>query len=461
MKHMKKFFAFLLAAVMIGSNIYLFSERAEAAGSILVFVNNARVDFGEVEPQIVNDRTMVPVRALADAIGASTNWNDEEKKVTLISGDRYAVLTIGNAYMSYGTLKTSAAGEREVATTEIFQLDSPPVIIDERSLFPTRAIADAFGADVNWVEDTQTVFITTYAPRPADMSSSSQATPAASSGPANSAFSDTTYFQEVSATRIETMHAGKAEKFAITIYDGQNAKAVAAMPMVKRAAEEAKWKVYGFDTTSSRFPNPENLKWVWDIVSKSSTDYPIIILSYEGQLDELLPSDISDSELVAKLKNLHETYPLLSMSASPSPSPTASNYDPWASPSPSPTSSAYASYQWNSLTPAKAEEKMWDSSDGFIYFIYDSYESGYNSYVRAVREAAQNVGAVVYYYDVTNAKSADMEWLSRYYSTSDPEPTILYIESRGIYDYISASTDVDRMETELEYYINRSLYKGS
>ena len=100
----------------------------------------------DVPPQIINGRTMVPLRVIFEELGASVVWDAGTETVTAIQGTTTVSLRIGSTILS-----------RNGKTTV---LDVPAQLIDGRTLVPARAVAEAFGADVNWIESTQTVVIT-------------------------------------------------------------------------------------------------------------------------------------------------------------------------------------------------------------------------------------------------------------------------------------------------------------
>ena len=100
----------------------------------------------DVPPTIINDRTMVPLRAIFEALGAVVDWDDETKTVFAINKDKMIVMQIGQDVM--------------YVNEERKELHSPSVIIDGRTLVPVRAIAEAFGNTVDYNEETKTVTIT-------------------------------------------------------------------------------------------------------------------------------------------------------------------------------------------------------------------------------------------------------------------------------------------------------------
>ena len=100
----------------------------------------------DVPAQIIDSRTMVPLRAIFEALGASVEWDDATKTVTSVKGETTVKLTIGQA-----SINVNGADKA---------LDVPAQIVDSRTLVPVRAIAESFGCDVAWDDPTKTVTIT-------------------------------------------------------------------------------------------------------------------------------------------------------------------------------------------------------------------------------------------------------------------------------------------------------------
>jgi hypothetical protein len=97
----------------------------------------------DAAPFIENGRTLVPVRYLGDAIGATTNWDGTSNTVTLTMGNTVVALVIG-------------ANDITV-NGQTSPLDVAPVIKDGRTYLPARSVAEAFGYTVSWDQATQTV----------------------------------------------------------------------------------------------------------------------------------------------------------------------------------------------------------------------------------------------------------------------------------------------------------------
>jgi len=117
---------------------------AMAGDNIKVKIGGEPVNF-DVQPQLINNRTMVPLRAIFEALGATVDWNGETQTVTSTKGDTTISLTINNPVMTVNGAEVT--------------LDSPACLVDGRTLVPVRAISEAFNLPVEWVDSTKTVKI--------------------------------------------------------------------------------------------------------------------------------------------------------------------------------------------------------------------------------------------------------------------------------------------------------------
>lgn len=100
----------------------------------------------DVDPLIVQGRTLVPFRAIAEALGVDVVWNESNRSIQAYGPDTTVYLTIGSPLMY-------------VNGTPV-ELDVPPRIVNSRTLLPLRAFSSAFGAQIGWDGETYTVFIT-------------------------------------------------------------------------------------------------------------------------------------------------------------------------------------------------------------------------------------------------------------------------------------------------------------
>ena len=97
----------------------------------------------EVPPTIENGRTLVPLRAIFEAMGATVTWDQTTYCATAAKGDTTVVLNIGS------TVPT--------VNGHIKQLDVPAKIVNGRTLAPLRFVGEAFGGTVHWDPNTQLI----------------------------------------------------------------------------------------------------------------------------------------------------------------------------------------------------------------------------------------------------------------------------------------------------------------
>lgn len=116
-----------------------------APKAIDVKVNGTLISFDQ-PPVIVDGRTLVPLRAIFEALGATVDWYSETATVVSKRGNTTIKMTIGSNLMQ--------------KDGEDITLDVPAQLINDRTLVPVRAIAEAFGCNVDWDGDAQLVTIT-------------------------------------------------------------------------------------------------------------------------------------------------------------------------------------------------------------------------------------------------------------------------------------------------------------
>ena len=111
---------------------------------ISVILDGEQIQFDQ-PPIIQNGRTLVPLRAIFEALGADVNWNESSQTITANRGGVEVSLQIGSNVLERNGQNTS--------------LDVPAQLIGGRTLVPARAVAESFGASVSWDEATQVVRI--------------------------------------------------------------------------------------------------------------------------------------------------------------------------------------------------------------------------------------------------------------------------------------------------------------
>ena len=111
---------------------------------LLVMADGKYLDF-DVAPSIINDRTMVPMRNIFEYFEAEIAWDGETKTILAKSGDDIITMQVGQKFFFINDSKV--------------ELDSPSVIVNDRTLVPVRAISEALKREVGYNANTRTVII--------------------------------------------------------------------------------------------------------------------------------------------------------------------------------------------------------------------------------------------------------------------------------------------------------------
>lgn len=99
----------------------------------------------DVPPAVVNERTLVPLRAIFEALGAEVNWDQGSETVTGTKGSITVILKINR--------------DEAIVNGSPRKLDVPPQIMEGRTMVPARFIAESLGAGVKWDGEQRTVLI--------------------------------------------------------------------------------------------------------------------------------------------------------------------------------------------------------------------------------------------------------------------------------------------------------------
>ena len=99
----------------------------------------------DTPPVIKGNRTLIPVRAIVEGLGAEVTWNQDTQTVTIVKDDKEIKLTLG----SYTIL----------VNDEEQEIDVPAQLLSNRTYVPLRFLIHNFGLNIKWDDDTQTIDI--------------------------------------------------------------------------------------------------------------------------------------------------------------------------------------------------------------------------------------------------------------------------------------------------------------
>ena len=128
--------------------------QKEAMGGIVgqlgVIVNGKYVQFPDAAPEVANGRTMVPVRALVEAVDGEVSYEDGK---IVCKTDKAAIT------LNVGSDKAAVEGPDAGEDIEDIQMDCAPYIKDGRTYVPVRFLAETLGYEVGWDPLYQTVVL--------------------------------------------------------------------------------------------------------------------------------------------------------------------------------------------------------------------------------------------------------------------------------------------------------------
>jgi len=138
---------FMLVASLAAPTAFADSGSAKP---ITILVNGVKIE-PEVPAQIIENRTMVPLRFIAEALGNTVEW-DAKKRAALVDSSSISDAAVPEAASEDDPIRIYVAGME-------LSPEVPAQIIENRTMVPLRFIAEALGAEVGWDGKTYTVTI--------------------------------------------------------------------------------------------------------------------------------------------------------------------------------------------------------------------------------------------------------------------------------------------------------------
>jgi len=121
---------------------------AYAEDSIKIIIDGKRIK-PDVDPYISNDRTLVPIRVIAEELDSVVEWDNDNRAVHISKEDVHILLRIDSYLVEY-------TNDNETTYTII---DVVPQITGDRTFVPLRLISNALGVGIEWDNDKRTVYI--------------------------------------------------------------------------------------------------------------------------------------------------------------------------------------------------------------------------------------------------------------------------------------------------------------
>jgi Copper amine oxidase N-terminal domain/Ankyrin repeats (3 copies) len=134
----------VLSALLVSSLLFAGSGVVVAEEPIVVQIDGVKQTYDQ-PPMMINNRTMVPLRGIFEALGATIAWDDATQSVTATKSKLVIKMQVG--------ANTATVGKRTV------KLDQPAVVVNNRTLVPVRFVSESLAARVEWDGAKNTVLI--------------------------------------------------------------------------------------------------------------------------------------------------------------------------------------------------------------------------------------------------------------------------------------------------------------
>jgi uncharacterized protein YpmB len=149
---MKRFLIITCFTLIVGLTPIFSMASGNTEGSfdyspanVIVFVNGKQMAFDQA-PVLVENRILVPLRAIAESLGVRVKWARGVPQIKVRKGDTEIGLNLGS--------DKGFTGDRQ-----LFVMEQPPVLVNGRAMVSLRFMAEALGANVDWDENTRCVYI--------------------------------------------------------------------------------------------------------------------------------------------------------------------------------------------------------------------------------------------------------------------------------------------------------------
>lgn len=120
-------------------------HHAYAAKEVKIEVDGKAMVPKDMPAVIIDGRTMLPMRQIAQELGCEVNWNEAAKQIYVMRGSDIIVFTVDS--------KTGYENGKE------FTMDVPATIVNDRTMLPVRALADALHLNIKWDDPNRIVSI--------------------------------------------------------------------------------------------------------------------------------------------------------------------------------------------------------------------------------------------------------------------------------------------------------------
>ena len=127
----------MMTAVPMSAEEKTLNVKQAADGKIIIETDGKAITFKDAQPFVdENGRTQIPIRAVAETLGAKVDWDGTERMAAITKDNKVITIAIDNVNLQVGN--------------KTITMDTAAQIINERTYIPIRFVGEALGMKVNW-----------------------------------------------------------------------------------------------------------------------------------------------------------------------------------------------------------------------------------------------------------------------------------------------------------------------
>ncbi|MGG1662739.1 stalk domain-containing protein [Brevibacillus sp. NRS-1366] len=143
----------IVSGLLVGAIVS--SATVVSAAPPITLVMNGQGGKPDASSQIINGRAFVPVRAVAEDLGAAVKWDAAQRTVYVFTGEQKEDVSLEKSKN-----ESSASPLRLVINGKEAKSEVPPQMINGRAWVPARELAEGLGSGVHWNASQRSIWIT-------------------------------------------------------------------------------------------------------------------------------------------------------------------------------------------------------------------------------------------------------------------------------------------------------------
>lgn len=144
----------MLSVIVMISSLFIFTSTSFAAEPVNIIVNNKQIQT-DTPPLFEKGRVLIPIRAVAESLDASVQWESKTKTATVSKWSKKIHLTVGKKTVYVDGTHVPLQSSKN--TTAEVSIDVPVKNVNNRVYIPLRVVSELLGYEVHWANNTVSI----------------------------------------------------------------------------------------------------------------------------------------------------------------------------------------------------------------------------------------------------------------------------------------------------------------